>query len=468
MQLHANFCQKAICGFPATITTLERPANKALICRRPEASVRWMDRQQRGNLDNMAHGLAFSRPDLRPAHSDRRQAFRLPGAVLAVIAGLMLAHGALAQDAGGQGGDPAGGPGGTGMADATQPAGEGGGAWGPEDWPLSHMDPGQTARIDEPVGVTVLAPPSDSGAAAITTDQDAPDEAGVDQAAIGQAATSVDGVGLIEAPDGALGGSPDLSTADGDVFADSPTVASFAERSTAQARSRMFGPIGHPPVVVELFTAQGCSSCPPADDMLGDLADRDDVLALSWHVDYWDYLGWADEFARPEFTQRQQAYAHAWRERAIYTPQVIVGGTDTLIALRPAELMTLIDTQMARPAPVLVTSSQKSDGGYQIEITPRAAIPRPVALLLVRYAPRRDVEIKAGENRGVSVSYRNVVLAVDRVGDWDGRTPLRMNVRADSAPADTFPQDTRHAILAQELGRGQGVTGPILAAIRLD
>lgn len=85
--------------------------------------------------------------------------------------------------------------------------------------------------------------------------------------------------------------------------------------------------------------------------------------------------------------------------------------------------MTLIDTQMARPAPVLVTSSQKSDGGYQIEITPRAAIPRPVALLLVRYAPRRDVEIKAGENRGVSVSYRNVVLAVDRVGDWDGRTP---------------------------------------------
>lgn len=411
-----------------------------------------MDRKQRGNLDNMAHGLALSRPDFRPAHAGRRQAFRLPGAVLGVIAGLVLAHGALAQDMGG---------------DAAQPA-AGGGVWGPANRPLSHMDPGQTDQIDEPVGVTVLDPPSDPGAAVSTAAQDASGETGVEQTAAGQAATSPDGIGLIEAPEGALGGTPDLATADGDIFADSPAVASFAERSTAQARSRMFGPIGHPPVVVELFTAQGCSSCPPADDMLGDLADRDDVLALSWHVDYWDYLGWADEFARPEFTLRQQAYAHAWRERAIYTPQVIVGGTDTLIALRPAELMTLINTQMARPAPVLVTSGQKSDGSYQIEITPRAAIPRPVALLLVRYAPRRDVEIKAGENRGVSVSYRNVVLAVDKVGDWDGRAPLHMSVRADSTPADTFPQDTRHAILAQELGRGQDVTGPILAAIRLD
>lgn len=422
----------------------------------------------------MAHGLAFSRPDSRPAHAGRRPASRFSRAVLAVVAGLMLAQGALAQETGGQAGDP-------GVIGSTQPAGDAGegsaGAWGPGHWPLSHMDPGEPAEIDAPVGVTVLdpAPTSDQDVPAqAAPDQATPDETGADQAAAGQAATgpqtgAADGIGLIEAPEGALGGSPDLASAAGDVFADSPTVSSFAERSTAQARSRMFGPIGHPPVVVELFTSQGCSSCPPADEMLGDLADRDDVLALSWHVDYWDYLGWADEFARPEFTARQQAYAHAWRERAIYTPQVIVGGTDTLIALRPAELMTLIDTQMARPAPVLVTSSQKSDGGgYQIEITPRAAIPRPVALLLVRYAPRRDIEIRAGENRGVSVSYRNVVLAVDRIGDWDGRAPLRMSVRADSTPADTFPQDTRHAILAQELGRGQGVTGPILAAIRLD
>ena len=295
---------------------------------------------------------------------------------------------------------------------------------------------------------------------------------GTEQAAQTAPEAEDDGVvGLIEAPEGAPGVDADTAAAEV-IYPDdlaASDVAAFAEtQPQAQARAMMPGPIGHPPVVVELFTSQGCSSCPPADKMLADLADRDDILALSWHVDYWDYLGWADEFARPEFTRRQQAYAHAWRERAIYTPQMIVGGTDTLIALRPAELMTLVDMQMARPAPVLVNASAQPDGGYRIELTPRAAIQRPVALLLVRYAPQRSMMIKAGENRGVTVNYRNVVLAVERVGEWDGRTPLRMNVQAGVESGDAFPEDTRHVILAQELGRGKGATGPILAAIRLD
>lgn len=394
------------------------------------------------------------------ARAGRRPARRGLCHGIALIAGLMLTQPVWAQD----------------------------GGWGPEAWPLSHMAPGETAQIDAPVGVTVL-PPADAvpdatseatpeaAAPAETAMDGAPDPGADPDAARSSAEAEVraevraggESIGLIEAPEDALGAPPGPGAGAGtDPFADSPSVASFAERPTAPGRSALFGPIGHPPVVVELFTAQGCSSCPPADDMLADLADRDDILALSWHVDYWDYLGWADPFAQAEFTHRQQAYAHAWRERAIYTPQMIVGGTDTLIALRPAELMTLIDMQMARPAPVLVTSGQGPDGGFKIELTPRAAIPRPVALLLVRYAPRRDVEIKAGENRGLTVTYRNVVLAVSRVGDWDGRAPLRMTVRADATPADSFPTDTRHAILAQELGRGKDVTGPILAAIRLD
>ncbi|MFT4014399.1 MAG: DUF1223 domain-containing protein [Paracoccus sp. (in: a-proteobacteria)] len=332
----------------------------------------------------------------------------------------------------------------------TGPAGGAGPAGG---WPLSHMDPGDPdAPIpNEPVGVTVLDAPTDSGAV-----QNAQ-------------------VGLIEAPEGAAAedasghaDDPEMPLLADGALADGPGVANFAERRTAQTPARMFGPIGHPPVVVELFTSQGCSSCPPADEMLGDLADRDDVLALSWHVDYWDYLGWADDFARPEFTLRQQDYAHAWGERAIYTPQMVVGGTDTLIALRPAELMALMRMQMARPAPVLVSSRQAPDGSYQLELTPRTALRQPVAILLVRYAPERRVTIKAGENRGVSVSYRNVVLAVDRIGQWDGRAPLRMSVRANASTGDAFPEDTRHAILTQELGRGKTATGPILAAIRLD
>ncbi|WP_104492845.1 DUF1223 domain-containing protein [Paracoccus denitrificans] len=274
-------------------------------------------------------------------------------------------------------------------------------------------------------------------------------------------------IGLIEAPEGAPGvpaeGMPPAM--DPDALAASGMV-SFAE---VQPRARMMGPVGHPPVVVELFTSQGCSSCPPADELLADLADREDVLALSWHVDYWDYLGWADEFARPEFTRRQQTYAHQTGERAIYTPQIIVGGTDTLIALRPAELMGLLQTQMARPAPVMVSSSQGKDG-YRIELTPRGAISGRVAIILVRYAPQRHMAIKAGENRGMALEYRNVVLAVERIAEWDGRTPLRMTVRRDSQNSADFPDDTRHAILAQELGRGDphSASGPILAAIRLD
>ena len=79
--------------------------------------------------------------------------------------------------------------------------------------------------------------------------------------------------------------------------------------------------------VVELFTSQGCSSCPPADALLADLADRDDVLALSFHVDYWDYIGWKDPFASPQYTQRQRVYSQVFGKRYVYTPQMVVNGS---------------------------------------------------------------------------------------------------------------------------------------------
>lgn len=315
----------------------------------------------------------------------------------------------------------------------------------------SDMGAVGTSRLDAPDdGMSDMGPsdigPSDSGASGAAQDD------GV--------------VGLIQAPDGVPGLPADLLPPPlRPMDMDAANIASFAE---VQAR-RMPGPIDHPPVVVELFTAQGCSSCPPADDMLADLSDRSDVLALSWHVDYWDYLGWADDFARPEFTRRQYAYAHETGERAIYTPQMIVGGTDTLIALRPAELIGLVQMQMARPPLVMVSSSQQP-GGYRIELTPRGPVRDRVAIILVRYAPHRKVVIKAGENRGVALDYRNVVLAAERIAEWDGRTPLRMTVTPDPKSGDAYPADTRHVILAQELGSGdnRAASGPILAAIRLD
>lgn len=221
------------------------------------------------------------------------------------------------------------------------------------------------------------------------------------------------------------------------------------------------------PVVVELFTSQGCSSCPPADAMLATLAEEPGVLPLSFHVDYWDYLGWADSFARPEFTARQEGYARAAGEHAVYTPQLIVGGVDTAVALGPAQLMGLIDANRVAPALVSVQRDATPDG-QTIRLMPLSDLGEGVEILLVRYAPERAVEMTAGENRGKVVTYTNVVLSLDALAEWDGTAPLRLTVSPDGTADDRFPEDTRHALLVQKELGGHELPGPILAAIRLD
>lgn len=224
------------------------------------------------------------------------------------------------------------------------------------------------------------------------------------------------------------------------------------------------GPLPPQPVVVELFTAQGCSSCPPADALLADMADRDDVLALSFHVDYWDYLGWPDGFASAAFTSRQQSYARAFHERGLYTPQMIIGGTDALMRPRPADLDTLIGAHRAAP-PALALTLERDAGRTTLTLTPRRALPGRAEVLFLRYLPQRQVHIDAGENDGRRLAYRNIVLRMDKLAEWDGRRVLRLSVTpgeaADAGAA--LPPDTRHAIIVQQAG-----PGPILAAIRLD
>lgn len=221
------------------------------------------------------------------------------------------------------------------------------------------------------------------------------------------------------------------------------------------------------PVVVELFTAQGCSSCPPADAMLEALADDPGILPLSLHVDYWDYLGWTDSFASPEFTARQEAYARAAGERSVYTPQLIVDGQDTAVSPGPAQLMGLIDAHRASPALVSITREQAPEGD-RIEVVPLSELAGSIDVVLVRYVPNRTVQIEAGENRGKEMSYTNVVLSLEKLADWDGQAPLRLTIRAEGRPDDSYPSDTRHVILVQEDLSGQEMPGPILAAIGLD
>lgn len=178
------------------------------------------------------------------------------------------------------------------------------------------------------------------------------------------------------------------------------------------------GAAAKPPVLVELFTAQGCGPCGEANDHLGKLADRPGVLALTFSVDYWDYLGWTDTFARPEYAERQRAYITRLKLREPYTPQVVVDGHEEAQALKAAEVDRLVRAAAAAPrdwpdirfvSPRRVdVGSGRSGGGAEV--------------WLVRYDPREvEVAVKAGDNRGETVVQRNVVRQIQRLGAWRGR-----------------------------------------------
>lgn len=219
-------------------------------------------------------------------------------------------------------------------------------------------------------------------------------------------------------------------------------------------------------VVVELFTSQGCASCPPADMVMAELAQRRDILALAWHVDYWDYLGWKDEFALPENTDRQEGYALTAGERGVYTPQVIVDGQDTLMHMRPTDLMGMIAKNATRQPAVGIRIAQQ--GGQQVvDLSPRTAVPGGVAVMLIRYAPGRTVTIKAGENRGRQMTYVNVVLGTELIQRWPAKRALRLRISPRAGATGGFPADTRHALIAQQILPPPRV-GPILNAVPLD
>ena len=207
------------------------------------------------------------------------------------------------------------------------------------------------------------------------------------------------------------------------------------------------------PVVVELFTSQGCSSCPPADAVLAELAPREDVIALALHVDYWDYIGWADSFANPAFTKRQKAYARAAGSRTIYTPQMIVAGHDRLTGVKPMHLADLIRAHGAKPARVRLDLSRQG-GTLEIIAEARPALPGPAVVQLVRYLPERQVEILRGENAGRRLTYANIVTSWTVLRDWDGQGVLKLSVPA--------PGEEPVVVIVQQSG-----PGAILAAARL-
>ena len=216
------------------------------------------------------------------------------------------------------------------------------------------------------------------------------------------------------------------------------------------------------PVVVELFTSQGCNSCPPADVVLGDLTGRPDVITLSYHVNYWDYLGWKDTFATPETTQRQRDYAKFLNERTIYTPQIVIGGRSHAIGSRKDEVVAGMQAvgqaQAAKAGKIpMLAMDKRPDGKVLLRIAAGKA--HDVAVILVRYDTRREVAIERGENRGKTFTYHNVVRDMRTLASWNGQA---MELELD--PQELW-RDGRDgcAVLLQDTQSGH-----ILAANRLE
>lgn len=210
---------------------------------------------------------------------------------------------------------------------------------------------------------------------------------------------------------------------------------------------------GDRPVVVELFTSQGCSSCPPADRFLYELSHREDLIVMSLHVDYWDYLGWRDVFASPAFTARQRGYARAAGVSTIYTPQVVIQGSDRVAGTRKMEIEARIAAHAMHPEPVAL-QLERTGAGLRVTAQWYAHGTRPAEVVLVQMTPRAEVTIEAGENAGRMATYVNIVRAMTRAAVWDGRAPLDLVIE--------LPEETPDLVMIQASGHG-----PILAARRL-
>ncbi|HQY74966.1 MAG TPA: DUF1223 domain-containing protein [Aestuariivirga sp.] len=174
------------------------------------------------------------------------------------------------------------------------------------------------------------------------------------------------------------------------------------------------------PVIVELFTSQGCSSCPPADAYFKALKDQPDVVALSYHVDYWDYLGWRDTLGSPECSQRQYDYAKSRGDKNVYTPQTIINGGGHFVGSQRARVSSGIDVARSETETNWV-DMEMTHNNTDISISIPAGKPISEATLwLMAFTPHVSTEIKKGENAGHTVDYFNVVRKMVPAGMWHG------------------------------------------------
>jgi hypothetical protein len=204
------------------------------------------------------------------------------------------------------------------------------------------------------------------------------------------------------------------------------------------------------PAVVELFTSEGCSSCPPAEAYLGELAGRRDVLALAFHVDYWDDLGWRDKFGLAEAVQRQRVYTNTLRRSSAYTPQVVVDGQEDYVGSDRAA----IGKSLAANRDGVAIALSVRDGQVLIDLAAQANVAAS-DIVLVGYRRQAVSAIGRGENAGRTLTEFNIVRVIRTLGQWDGRAQ-QFQARVDSFPGDA----TDVAALVQPVGQA-----PIIGAV---
>lgn len=208
-------------------------------------------------------------------------------------------------------------------------------------------------------------------------------------------------------------------------------------------------PTDRPKIVLELFTSQGCSSCPPADRILEQLAEDPDVVALSRPVQYWDKLGWKDTLATRENTDKQFAYANRWRKIGAYTPQLVIDGSEDVVGNQSATIRNRIDHLREHKSGIVVHSSKLPDGSIELSLAGNMMTRADVHLLSLRASTL--VAIGQGENAARRVRYVNAVISEKKIGEWAGK-PITFVV--DAKDLHVVKSD-RWAIVVQEPGPSQ-------------
>jgi len=209
--------------------------------------------------------------------------------------------------------------------------------------------------------------------------------------------------------------------------------------------------------VVELFTSQACPNCPPAHEVALDVAEMPGVLMLSWAVDYWNFMGWQDTFAKAAHTERQRTYNNYLGEPGVYTPEIVIDGQVDVIGSRRDEVLREIAAARAQPDPYHRVKLTE-DGSFCIVDLFEAEVTAPVTVRAVWYSEREDVSIGSGSNRGRTISYVNVVRESRSLGEWNG------SQRTIKIPLDEADEhDATHLAVLLEDSR----SGAILGAARL-